>query len=550
MTRGSHNIIYTMIQLTREQILKSNFTPLHFGTSGVRAFVVDMSDMECYINTRGFIKYLIKIKEIKTGDKIVLGGDLRQSSPRILKAAHQAILDEGCQTLYCGYVPTPTLSLYAWKRNLPAIMVTGSHIPDDQNGIKFIKNNSEVLKDDEKDILENVAIARQEEYKKNETETLFDINGYFKKSIDLPTKSEEQNALLEFENRYTNIFPSDILTGKKIILYEQSAVGRDLLKKILTKLGAETISVERSESFIPIETEKIPDHVVSSLKKWALEFKPFAIVSTDGDSDRPLLADENGSFLPGDLLGLLVSLYLKPDCLALPISSNDAAIILLKDLNIEITLTKIGSPYVIAAMNEKLVENNNKKVVAWERNGGYLLGSDWTINKKILKSLPTRDSILPLLIALIFATEEKKPLSNLINEKLPHRFTIANTIDNKTKDCKNYTASIGKIIINSFSPKDPNLKQLDFTSNVIDEENIKIKLESYFNASLGYSSIKSINYTDGVRISFSNGDVAHLRPSSNAPEFRLYVTADTKERAEQILSDRFIIIPKIISDII
>lgn len=528
------------------------FTPLRFGTSGVRAPVVDMTDMECYINTRGFIQYLYKIKEIKPDSQIALAGDLRPSTPRIMSAVHKAILDEGYETLYCGFVPTPTVSYYAWKRHMPAIMVTGSHIPEELNGIKFIKSFGEVLRDDEKDILVRVALVREKEYLKNEDESLFNDKGSFKQSVKLPFLSEEKNALSEFRKRYTEIFSSNILNGKKIVLYEQSAVGRDLLKNILIELGAEIICFGRSDKFISIDTEKMPNFVINLLKQLAEEFKPFAIVSADGDSDRPILADENGVFLSGDLLGTLVSLYLKPDFAAVPITSNDAVITTLKKYNIEVALTKVGSPYVIVSMNEKLTQIPNAKVVSWERNGGYLLGSNLTINNKMLGSLPTRDSILPIIIAIIFSAEEGISLSALINSKLPHRFILANIINNKTKGCELYSADLGKIIINSFSPKDSNVKELDFLSKDINQEarDIKSRLESYFNSALGYTSISSINYLDGVRISFSNGDVVHIRPSSNAPEFRLYVTADTLERIDKILTDRFVIIPKMISNIV
>ena len=552
-----------MEQQTREQQLKSQFSALNFGTSGIRSLITNMTDMECYINTRGFIKYLIEIKEIRVGSKIAIGGDLRNSTPRIMSAIHKAILDENCQTVYCGFVPTPTLSYYAWNRKLPAIMITGSHIPDDRNGIKFIKSFEEVLKSDEKDILRNVEIARTEEYEKNETESLFNMNGKFKNPIELPSVSEEEVALKEFQDRYTCLFPSDILKNKKILIYEQSAVGRDLLKNILTSLGAEVIGVERSNIFIPIDTEKIPEYVSELFKKLANEYNPFAIVSTDGDSDRPILVDENGSFLPGDLLGLLVSLYLKPDFVSIPVSSNDAAISTLNNLNVELVLTKIGSPYCIEAMNTKLSENSNSKVVSWERNGGYLLGNDWTINNHLIKSLPTRDSILPILISLIFSIEENMSLSNLIDTKLPHRVIVSDAVDDKTYGCEKYTSELGKIIINNFSIKNSNIQQIDFkdtieiipkqliTEDIQNEaKTIKSNLESYFTPALGYQQIKSINYIDGVRICFSNNDVVHLRPSSNASEFRLYVTSDTEEQAHKILTDRFTIIPNIISDVI
>ncbi len=552
-----------MNEQSREELLKSKFKPLTFGTSGVRALVTDMTDMECYINTRGFIKYLLETNEMREGDKVVFGGDLRSSTPRIMSAVHKAIIDENCQSIYCGFVPTPTLSLYAWEKNHPAVMVTGSHIPDDRNGIKFIKSSSEVLKTDEADILKNVEIARKEEYSKSENNSLFDMDGNFKNTISLPAKSEEKIALAQFKERYVSLFPPDILKGKKVLVYEQSAVGRDFLKDVLSSLGADVVGIERSDKFIPIDTEKMPELILNSMVKWANEYKPFAIVSLDGDSDRPILADENGSFLPGDLLGLLVSLYLKPEFVSLPISSNDAAVSLLKDLSIEFVLTKIGSPYCIAAMNKKLSNNPDSRVVSWERNGGYLLGNNWKINEQFIKLLPTRDSILPILIAIVFAIKENTSLSHLINTKLPHRVITSDAIDSHTQGCGDYTSETGKIIVNNFSTKNSKIEQINFKgedveiipsenlTNEIKDESIKIKskLELYFNTSLGYFPVSSINYIDGIRISFANNDVVHLRPSSNASEFRMYVTTDELDHANKIIKDRLIIIPKIISDI-
>jgi phosphomannomutase len=63
---------------------------------------------------------------------------------------------------------------------------------------------------------------------------------------------------------------------------------------------------------------------------------------------------------------------------------------------------------------------------------------------------------------------------------------------------------------------------------------VRGSLESYFSGSLDFAQISGLNYTDGVRISFTNGDVAHIRPSGNADELRIYAVADTPERAEEI----------------
>jgi phosphomannomutase len=66
-------------------------------------------------------------------------------------------------------------------------------------------------------------------------------------------------------------------------------------------------------------------------------------------------------------------------------------------------------------------------------------------------------------------------------------------------------------------------------------EGIGSKLGRFFPAAEGYGPITSLNYTDGVRVQFCNGDVVHFRPSGNADEFRFYAYADTPERAEALV---------------
>jgi phosphomannomutase len=59
-------------------------------------------------------------------------------------------------------------------------------------------------------------------------------------------------------------------------------------------------------------------------------------------------------------------------------------------------------------------------------------------------------------------------------------------------------------------------------------------LAKFFPSDLDFGSIVQLDYTDGVRISFSNSDVAHIRPSGNADELRIYAVADTQARADKI----------------
>ncbi len=120
-----------------------------FGTSGIRGLVSDMTDKVCYAYTLSFLDYLQAMGAIQKGHAVGIGGDLRHSTPRIMNAVAAAALDAGYQPVNCGLLPTPALTLYGINQGIATIMVTGSHIPDDRNGIKFNKPEGEVLKQDE-----------------------------------------------------------------------------------------------------------------------------------------------------------------------------------------------------------------------------------------------------------------------------------------------------------------------------------------------------------------------------------------------------------------
>ena len=153
-------------------------TALRFGTSGLRGLVTDITDLEAYINTRGFLDYLFQIGDTEPGETISIAGDLRPStdSPErsIMTAVARAIEDAGLEVENLGTIPTPALACYALENGRASVMVTGSHIPFDRNGIKFNKKSGEVLKEDEPGILAAVAKVRATEYVRPAAASLFD----------------------------------------------------------------------------------------------------------------------------------------------------------------------------------------------------------------------------------------------------------------------------------------------------------------------------------------------------------------------------------------
>lgn len=492
---------------TLQQSLQYNPEELKFGTSGLRGLVTDMTDLECYINTTGFLKFLGKSDNLKQGSTIYLAGDLRDSTPKIMGAVCQAITNAGHKTVNCGLIPTPALAFYAAQHNLPCVMVTGSHIPADRNGIKFYKASGEVLKADEVAIKQTVTEVRNSQYKMPAQESIFNAKGGLLKNVQLPT--EDSAAAKAYLKRYTLVF-GDSLKGKKVVFYQHSAVGRDMLVELLQDLGAEVVPVGRSDKFVPIDTENVTDADKRYFRQLASEYPDaFAIVSTDGDSDRPFVIDAQGVFYRGDELGAVVATRLKADFAGLPISSSDAVGAYLKQNGIEYRRTKIGSPYVIEAM-QTAAEMGKKRIVGWEVNGGFLLGCQLEANEQILAPLATRDAIFPIIVALLAAKDSS--VAEVFN-KLPKRFTSSGLIDN-------FATEVSAKIVSKFAS---------------DSAESREELGKYFTPELGFGKVKQINTLDGIRIFFENGDIAHLRPSGNAPQLRIYSVANSKERADQIV---------------
>ena len=135
-------------------------------------------------------------------------------------------------------------------------------------------------------------------------------------------------------------------------------------------------------------------------------------------------------------------------------------------------------------------------------------------------------------------------------EQLPKRFSGAALL-------KNFPRPTSLKIIQRFSPTDGRVKDVLFEGGgsrpdgrvlLRDEEQqaivspqteasmlaIRKDLGAFFGSALGFGGIARINYVDGVRVYFSNGDVAHVRPSGNADELRIYAVADAADRADAI----------------
>ena len=468
-----------------------------FGTSGARGLATAMTDQVCYAYTQGFLQYLESIGELKrAGERVAVGGDFRPSTHRVMAAVCRAAADLGYAPVNCGKVPSPAVALFGLENNIPAIMVTGSHIPDDRNGIKFNKCAGEVLKEDEKGMSSQVVEL---------DDAQFGADGNFVQPQSAPDVSPVAGE--NYVMRYLNFFSPDALAGWRIGVYQHSAVGRDVLVKIFSHLGATVTPLGRSDKFIPVDTEAIRPEDVQLAAEWAATGKFDALVSADGDSDRPLVSDEHGRWLRGDIAGILCAKFLQADSVSTPVSCNTA--VDQCGWFREIRRTRIGSPFVVASMMQASAAGA-KRVVGYEANGGFLLNSEIESGGKKLRALPTRDAVIVMLGILLLAKAQSQTVSQLA-ATLPARFTASDRL-------KNFATEKSQALLAKF--------------NSGSEASDKTAIEKIFGAICG--PVAQLNRTDGLRITFANAEVIHLRPSGNAPEFRCYAEAATDERAREI----------------
>ncbi|UXZ56067.1 phosphomannomutase [Halomonas sp. 7T] len=445
-----------------------------FGTSGARGLVEQFSDEVCAAFTVAFITAMQASFNV---ERIALGMDRRPSSPAMAAACTSAARALGVKVDDYGVLPTPALALQAMAESIPCIMITGSHIPFDRNGIKFYRPDGEITKADETAILKAQAAMP---------------------SLPAPERSAVSEAANQaYSTRFTSWFSGQPLKDWRIGLYQHSASGRDLSAHILSELGADVVVLGRSEAFVPVDTEAVSEEDQAQGRAWAKQHKLHALFSTDGDGDRPLLGDETGTWQRGDIVGLLCARALNIEALAVPVSCNTAIETCGAFQAVE--RTRIGSPYVLESMAS--LTKRFERVAGFEANGGFLLASTLEKEGRRLTALPTRDALLPALTLMVVAAERGIALSRLFAE-LPARYTASDRL-------KSFPTEKSHALLTKWEASPELLQQ-----------------------ALGLdASIVHIDNTDGLRATLENGDIIHLRPSGNAPELRCYCESDEQNKA-------------------
>ncbi|MFH1798284.1 MAG: hypothetical protein ABH844_02910 [Candidatus Omnitrophota bacterium] len=562
----------TLVQerFERYAYCEKTFKKAKMGTSGLRAPAVELTDMEVNINTRGVLAYLIDLPNrtdlpeklsafikkgaIKKGDYVAVAGDLRNSTDRIAEATALAILESGNKVDYIGKVATPVGALYGLIYDMAFAMITGSHIPKDDNGEKFYRANGELWKEEERILFQYIEKARKEEYLKTWAESKYDKEGILKADEELTpeqleivksarkTVSKEmanrramdagQKPALElYEERLLKAFGRS-LRGIKFAFWEQTTVDRDYSPNRLRGMGADVVIVGRmdeTEDFLTLDTEDVKEAYLKMAEKFMDETGRDVLITKDGDSDRPgvFIRRKDGKvvFIPGDKLNVLAAFLLRPKRFSIPKTANYVAMQVLTDNGIEVDYNNVGSPYIDVSMMEYLGFDGSNATGAYgcEVNGGGFIGDkEFSLPQDVveklrqfdneavvpyeditgkLSRLSTRDAAVPIISAFLLAKINGKTLPELYEETFSGKYraeTGAVLVENvagkaPTPGCEEYTKEMGPAIVETFMPKDKSIEEVSVAEDETGEiKTIAARLERYLTQIPGLENEKIV----------------------------------------------------------
>jgi len=456
-----------------------------FGTNGIRGVV--NKDMNCELAMGIGKAWGTFLKTKITIPKIAIGTDARLSNGMLKSAISSGLLSVGCNVVDLGLVPTPALQYAVKEKDFDSgVIITASHNPPHFNGIKGVTSDgTEFYKDTEEEIEriyfeEKFNIADWQNvgnYSTWDHANEFYIEGILSK-IDV--------ELIKKQNFH-------------IVLDCGHGVGGLVTPVLLEKLGCKVTSlfVTPDGTFPKRSSEPTPENLTELIKEVKENCVSFGIAQ-DGDADRAIFIDENGTYLWGDKTLTLVGKYItcerKGGILVTPVTTSSCFEEVIKENGGEVVYTKVGSPTVAKVMKGK------NAIFGGEENGGLIFP----------ELQYCRDSSMSLAKILEIMSKEKKSMSELI-KKIP-KYEMY-----KTKlECPN-------------EKKDNVLKLLS--------EKMKDEKE-----------ILKVDNTDGVKLFIKEGWIL-MRPSGTEPIFRVYVESKDTNQAKKLSIKYKTIVENIIKNV-
>lgn len=381
---------------------------LQFGTDGVRGHA--LTEL-----TPDFVEALGRAAaQVLGGDEWIVGWDPRASSPVLAQAVADGIAATGAAVRLAGVIPTPGLAAAGASRGVPTAMVTASHNPWHDNGVKFFAAGGLKLTDDVETRIEHfLAAAEADPFVSPHERTVRsrgDMNspaaeaGLFVSPHERTVRSggdmNDGGVLEEYCAGLVGSFPAGCLDGLRIVLDCANGAMSVAAPRVARALGADVQVIHATPDGRNINdhcgathTDSLAEAVVANNADLGLAF--------DGDGDRVIAIDHLGNRVDGDRLIALAALQLKEhgelidDTVVVTVMSNLGFHRAMAGAGIRVLTTPVGDRYVLEALD----------------TGRYSIGGEQSGHIIYRRHATTGDGLLAGLHLAQFVAEHHRPLA-------------------------------------------------------------------------------------------------------------------------------------------
>lgn len=368
-------------------------TKKYFGTDGIRGRVGSEIMSPDFVLKLGWAAG--KVLASTGTRKVLIGKDTRISGYMFEAVLEAGLIAAGANARMLGPIPTPAIAyLTQTLRANAGIVISASHNPFHDNGIKFLGPNGSKLSDE---LEAKIEAELDKEFTTNSSDKL----GKAKRIVDAAGR------YIEF---CKSTFPNEQeLTGLKLVVDSANGAGYITAPRVFRELGAEVINIGNQPDGFNINQNCGATHP-QTLAKAVLEHNADAGIALDGDGDRIIMVDEKGRILDGDEIIYLIARKQKQA----GVLKGGVVGTVMSNLGLELALKELGVPFKRAQVGDRhvmsLLKENN-----WE------IGAEPSGHVICLHATPSGDAIIAALQVLSAMVKEGEPLSFISSNvsKLP-----------------------------------------------------------------------------------------------------------------------------------
>lgn len=386
-----------------------------FGTDGVRGIANIELTPEMAFDLGRAGSFVLAQQDSNTRPRIMVGKDTRVSGDMLEAALLAGICSTGADALTLGIIPTPAVAYLTQQYNASCgVVISASHNPVQDNGIKFFGPNGYKLPDETEAQIEKLVLAGTRDLARPagaDVGRIYDV-------------AEATNRYLAFLSSCCT--QQQDMSNLTVVLDCANGASYQAAPRIWESLGAKVIAINDQPNGININ-ERCGSTHTASLKKAVIHHKADLGIAYDGDADRCIAVDERGNELDGDYLMTICALdmfrrgSLKPNRIVATVMSNIGLDIALKREGILVDSCAVGDRYVL----ERMMETG--ALLGGEQSGHIIFLEHATTGDGLLSSLKLAEVMKRTGLPLSeLAREMEKQPQMLVNIKLEDKDTILN----------------------------------------------------------------------------------------------------------------------------